>query len=91
MRFKVEVGAAEKHVVEFRFNQLVGSLTIAVDKQPIFKSNRVFNEPLNEVYQFVVGSAEKAEVRIEKRRKQLFGSRNCVYVNNRLTRVFEGV
>jgi hypothetical protein len=91
MRFKVEVGTAEKHVVEFKFNQLAGSLVIEVDQKPVFKSNRIFNEPEQEVYQFVVGQTEKAAVRIEKRRKQLFGSRNCVYVNNRLTRVFEGV
>jgi hypothetical protein len=29
-------------------------------------------------------------VRIEKRRKPLFGSRNVLYVNHRLTRVVEG-
>jgi hypothetical protein len=91
MRFKVEVGATEKHVVEFNFNQLAGSLIIEVDQKPVFKSKRIFNEPENEVYDFVVGQSEKAAVRIEKRRKQLFGHRNCVYVNNRLTRVFEGI
>ena len=91
MRFTVEVGSVEKHVVEFRFNQLVGSLLIEVDNKPVFKSNRIFNEPENEVYNFQVGYMEKASVRIEKRRKQLFGHRNCVYINNRLTRVFEGI
>lgn len=90
MRFKVEVGASEKHVVEFRFNQLAGSLTIEVDQKPVFQSKRIFNEPVTESFQFVVGAMEKAEVRIEKKRKQLFGHRSCVYVNNRLTRVFEG-
>jgi len=29
-------------------------------------------------------------VRIEKKRKPLFGSRNVLYVNHRLTRVIEG-
>jgi hypothetical protein len=33
---------------------------------------------------------EKTEVRIEKVRKQLFGHRNNVYVDKRLTRVFDG-
>ena len=90
MRFTVEVGETEKHVVEFKFNQLSGSLLIQVDKNPIYRATRLFNEPLFESYHFVVGRADKAEVRIEKRRKQLFGHRNCFYVNNRLTRVFEG-
>ncbi|HMP83580.1 MAG TPA: hypothetical protein PKA41_12845 [Verrucomicrobiota bacterium] len=91
MKFKVEVGSTEKHVVEFSFNQLAGSLLIEVDKKPVFKSRRIFNEPVEEVFDFVVGEDERASVRIEKRRKQLFGHRNCVYVNNRLARVFEGV
>ena len=91
MKFKLEVGDAERHLVEFKFNQLTGSLVIQVDQRPVYRSKRIFNEPLEEVYHFVVGEEEKSTVRIEKRRKQLFGSRNVVYVNNRLARVVEGV
>ena len=91
MRFKVEVGQLERHTVEFNFNQLIGSLLIKVDEKPVLKSNRLFNEPAHEVYHFCVGNAEKSTVRIEKQRKQLFGHRNAVYVDNRLTRVFEGM
>jgi len=91
MKFAVEVGEIEKHVVEFNFNQLYGSLLIQVDDQPIHQSTRLFNEPSREIYQFVVGEHERSMVRIEKFRKQLFGHRNCVYVENRLTRVFEGL
>jgi hypothetical protein len=91
MKFKIEVGEIEKHQVEFNHNQLMGSLLIKVDRQPVVRRTRLVNEPLREVYEFVVGQMEKSEVRIEKLRNQLFGSRNSVYVDNRLVRVFDGV
>ena len=89
MKFSLEVGHTERHLVEFNFNQLRGTLLIRVDEQPIFQSKRVFNEPVHEVYQFVIDGAEKSSVRIEKRRKPLFGHRNTVYVNDRITRVID--
>ena len=91
MKFKIEVGEIEKHQIEFNHNQLMGSLLIKVDKQPVRQYVRLLNEPLQEVFEFVVGQMEKSEVRIEKLRKQLFGTRNSVYVGNRLVRVFEGM
>ena len=90
MKFIVEVGEAEKHLLEFNFNQLLGNLLIRVDEKTVFQSTRVFNEPVSEVYHFVIGNAERLPVRIEKRRKPLLGHRNAVYVGNRLTRVIEG-
>jgi Fas apoptotic inhibitory molecule (FAIM1) len=89
MRFTVEVGEMEKHLVEYNFNQLQGKLVIRVDDQPVVKATRVFNEPVHEVYQFVIDGMEKSAVRIEKRRKPLFGHSNLVYVNDRLTRVVD--
>jgi len=90
MKFNIEVGQLEKHVVEFSFNQLCGDLVIRVDDKPVYQSTRLFNEPIREVYDFVVDGLEKNAVRIEKQRKPLFGHRNTVYVDNRLTRVIEG-
>jgi hypothetical protein len=69
----------------------MGLLTIKVDKQPVVRMRRLLNEPVTEVYQFAVGQMEKSEVRIEKLRRQLLGTRNSVYVGNRLIRVFEGI
>jgi hypothetical protein len=89
MKFALQVGETEKHLVEFSYQQLVGSLLIKVDKQPIRRSVRLINEPLHEVFQFAVGHAVKTDVRIEKRRKQLLGYRNSVYVDGRLVHVFE--
>ncbi len=90
MRFSLEVGNADKHLVEFNFNQFYGTLVIRVDNRPVFQSKRIFNEPVREVYHFVIDGAEKSDVRIEKRRKPLFGHHNSVYVNDRLTRVVDG-
>jgi hypothetical protein len=90
MKFILEVGEAEKHKVEFNFNQLLGSLLIAVDSKPIYKSQRMFNEPVREVFNFQVGDYEQVLVRIEKTRRQLFGHRNCVYLDNRLAHVKSG-
>jgi hypothetical protein len=88
MKFTLEVGELEKHVIEFEFNQLFGNLSIRVDSQPVVQSTRIFNEPIREVFDFlVVGQHEKTAVRIEKQRKPLFGHHNRVFVNNRLTHV----
>ncbi len=91
MNFRIEVGEIEKHQVEFSHNQLMGCLQIKVDEKPVVRQTRLFNEPVREVYQFPVGQMERTDVRIEKLRNQLLGSRNSVYVDNRLVRVFEGV
>ena len=91
MKFQIEVGEVEKHQVEFNHNHLMGCLLIKLDKKPVVRQTRLLNEPVREVYQFAVGELEKSEIRIEKLRKRLFGTRNSVYVGNRLVRVFEGV
>ncbi len=91
MKFAVEVGDIEKHLVEFNFNQLIGSLLIKVDQKPVVKATRLINEPVNEVFQFTVGRMVKSDIRIEKERKPLLGHRNRLYVDNRLLRVFEGL
>jgi hypothetical protein len=84
MKFKIEVGEIEKHVVEFSFNQLIGHLEIRVDDKPVVKTSRLINEPIQEVYDLLVGEKEKTTVRIEKRRKPLVGHHRCVWINNRL-------
>jgi hypothetical protein len=89
MKFTLEVGEMEKHVVDFNFNQLRGSLVIRVDDKPIFKSTRVFNEPVHAVYNFMIEGREMSAVRIEQRRKQLFGHHDTVYVNDHLAQVID--
>jgi hypothetical protein len=91
VRFVIEIGDAEKHRLEYSFNQLLGSLVIKVNEKAIKKSVRLVNEPVLEVYAFEVGDHEKSDVRIEKERKALLGCRNRLYVNNRLVKVFNGI
>ena len=91
MKFAVEVGETEKHLVEFDFNQLIGKILIRVDEKPIYKATRFINEPVNEVFEFTIGKMVKSDIRIEKTRKPLLGHRNSFYVNNRLLRVFESL
>jgi hypothetical protein len=91
VRFAIEIGDTEKHRLEYNFNQLLGSLVIKVNEQPIKKSVRLMNEPLLEVHAFVLGEQEKSAVRIEKERKPLVGCKGRLYVNNRLVKVFSGI
>ena len=91
MRFNLEIGEAEKHVVEFDFDQLLGQLVIKVNKQEIKRSVRLFNEPMKEIHTLQVGDGEGVIVRIEKERKLLFGQRCRVFLNDRLYKYYEGV
>jgi len=91
VRFVIEIGEWEKNRLDYQFNQLLGTMTIKVNERVLKKSVRLINEPVFEVHAFVVGEYEKSRVRIEKQRKQLLGQRNCLYVNNRLVKVFDGV
>jgi hypothetical protein len=66
-------------------------LVIKVNDRPIKRCVRLFNEPIREVHDLVVGQVEKTHVRIEKERANLFGQKTRVYVNNRLTGIYQGV
>ncbi len=90
MKFVIEIGDAEKHRLEYNFNQLLGSLVIKINEKPIKKARRLINEPILEVHAFAVGEQEKSDIRIEKERKPLIGSKHRIYVNNRLVKVFNG-
>lgn len=90
MKFSLEVGEAEKNVVHYEFNQLMGVLTIKVNNKPVKRHVRLFDEPIKELHVFAVGDREKTDVKIEKERKLLFGQRNRVFVNDRLVKYCEG-
>ena len=91
MKFCIEVGEAEHHTIEFNFNQLLGQLSIRVNKQEVKRNGRLFNEPLAETHTLEVGEHERIVVRIEKERKQLFGNKCRVFLNDRLYKYYEGV
>jgi hypothetical protein len=91
MKFCLEVGETEQHLIEFDFNQLLGQLHIRVNKKEVKSSVRLFDEPLTETHTLEVGKAENLTVRIEKERKMLFGQKCRVFLNDRLYKYYEGV
>ncbi|MCW5551189.1 MAG: hypothetical protein KIS67_03375 [Verrucomicrobiae bacterium] len=91
MKFCLEVGELERHLVEFNFDQLFGRSVIKVNRTEVRRSVRLFNEPLRETHTLRVGDQERLEVRIEKERKLLFGQKCRVFLNDRLYRCYEGV
>src|SRR5688572_25268851 len=91
MRFCIDLGNNEKHTFEFNFNQLLGRSVVKVNGQVVYRKARWFSEPLVDNYAFEVGQFERVCVRIEKMRKRLFASKYCVYVDNRLTQLHQGV
>jgi hypothetical protein len=94
MQFSFEVGEQEKHLVNLDFNQMVGLLSITVDNREVISELRMFSLSLVKKYEFVVGSYERHNVRIEKERKLfLAGLRKQkyrVYVDEHLIREYEG-
>lgn len=88
MKFSLQLGQAEKHLVEYNFNQLLGRLVISVNKQTIKRQVRLFSEPLREVHVFRV---DEWSVRIEKERQLLYGQINRVFINDRLVQCHKGV
>jgi len=91
MKFSLEVGEIERHLIEFDFNQLLGELRIRVNQKEVTSCVRLFNEPVTETHTLRVGEAENLTVRIEKERKMLFGQKCRVFVNDRLCKYYEGV
>jgi hypothetical protein len=91
MKFVAEFGEAEKYQLEYEFNQLLGRLSIRINKQLVKQSVRLVNEPVLEVHEFEVGDSLKSTIRIEKQRKPLIGHKNRLYWNNRLMKVIDGM
>jgi hypothetical protein len=91
MKFVLEVGEIQKHLVEYNFDQLLGKSVIKVNDQEVKRSVRLFNEPLKETHTIHVCGDERLQVRIEKERKLLFGQKCRVFVNDRLYKCYSGV
>jgi hypothetical protein len=67
------VGTGEEHLVHFHFNQFWGSLRIDVDGKPVVKDFRMFPVSTMVKCEFLVGSGEQHNARIEKTRRRIFG------------------
>ena len=87
----MEVGGhIEKHLLEYEFNALMGSIVIRVDNQEVRRFTRWIGTPGKESHNLVLGEREPLNVRIEKEYRFPFGHRNRVFVNDRLVKCFEG-
>jgi hypothetical protein len=71
MKFSFDVGHTEVHRVDFHFNQMIGTLTICVDGEPVKRDFRTFSLSLVTTYEFAIGREERHAVKIEKSRKLL--------------------
>ena len=91
MRLNLELGQIENNLLEFNFNQLLGTSVIKVNQEVVKKHSWWFSEPLHQTHEVDVGSNEHWHVRIETDRKLLLGHKCRVFVNERLTHVCEGV
>jgi hypothetical protein len=91
MKFTIEVGETEKHTIDFNFNQLLGQLVIKVNRQEVKRNLRLIDEPVRETHVIEISGVEKLNVRIEKERRQLLGSKCRVFLNDRLYKFYEGV
>lgn len=72
MKLTFEVGQSERHRVEFAFNKFWGSLSITVDGKKVVNTLRVGSVSLVKTYEFIVGTNEQHQVRIEKHRELMF-------------------
>jgi hypothetical protein len=89
MKFSIEVGEAEKHLIECDFNQLIGRALVRVDGRAVFQKQHWFSEP-------VVNSGDtqrhqNVHIRIERERELVFGSKYRIYVDDRLMQLYQGV
>jgi hypothetical protein len=94
MQFSFIVGAAEKHQVDFSFDQFIGNLEIRVDGQQVIKDFRMFSLSLSKKYEFTVGQQERHHVVIEKRRKLLLAGarpqKYTIFIDGQLVQTYEG-
>ena len=89
MKFSIEVGEGEKHLIECDFNQLLGKALVCVDGREMFQKKHWFAEPV--VDSWDVEQVRNVRVRIEKERKLVFGSKYRIYVDDRLIQLYQGV
>jgi hypothetical protein len=89
MKFALEVGDTEKHLLEYDGDGFSGSYVIRVDEREVRKASRFFFKPLHETHDLDIGKDERLDVKIETLRNTLLGEKTCVYVNGRLMKRYE--
>jgi hypothetical protein len=94
MQFSFRVGVSEQHQVDFSFDQFIGNLEIRVDGQPLVKDFRMLSLKLTKSYEFVVGTQERHQIVIEKKRKLFLAGlrpqQYRVFIDGQLVQTYEG-
>lgn len=94
MRFSFRVGVSEPHQVDFSFDQFLGNLEIRVDGQPLVKDFRMLSLKLTKRYEFEVGTQERHQIVIEKKRKLFLAGlrpqQYRVFIDGQLVQTYEG-
>jgi hypothetical protein len=88
MKFAMEVGDAEKYLLEYQSNEWLGRTVIKVNNHEVKRQQRLFGNR-TETHNLVLGDQEPINVRIEKEPRFPFGLRSRVFINSRLVRLFE--
>jgi hypothetical protein len=86
MKFRLEVGEQERHLIESAFTQLRGQLCLRMNRGEVCNQVRLPDEPPTETRTLVLGRTERLVVRLERERQFLFGRRCRVYFNDRVYR-----
>jgi len=94
MQFSFRVGVSEQHQVDFSFDQFIGNLEIRVDGQPLVKDFRLLSLKLTKRYEFEVGTQERHQIAIEKKRKLFLAGfrpqQYRVFIDGQLVQTYEG-
>jgi hypothetical protein len=94
MQFSFMVGVSEQHQVDFSFDQFIGNLEIRVDGQPLVKDFRLVSLKLTKRYEFEVGTQERHQIAIEKKRKLFLAGfrpqQYRVFIDGQLVQTYEG-
>ena len=90
MKFAIEVGEVEKHLIEYERNTVSGYWKIRIDGQEVHKCNQILFNPRHQVHEFDVGTNERLHVRIEIERSIWGNEKKKVYVNGRLVQFKKG-
>ncbi len=94
MQFSFRVGVSEQHQIDFSFDQFIGNLEIRVDGQPLVKDFRLLSLKLTKRYEFEVGTQERHQIAIEKKRKLFLAGfrpqQYRVFIDGQLVQTYEG-
>ena len=88
MKFAIEVGELEKHLLEYERNDVTGYWQIRINGQEVKQNKQILFNPRKQVHEFELGTAEHLKVRIEIERSLWGKEKKRVFVNGRLAKLF---